>query len=418
MAYRLLDVAGHSGIERQDAIAARAVSPCLETPHHQIEKGLSMHTKKYLAARNAGGLLLCGLLLAPLAHADSAAPTLSSVLASSGIFAAGYISTGYTGSLNHGQTLSDRVFDSNANTFELNQAALILAHTPEQGFGGKVVMVGGSDAKVLNAFYGDGSSDLALFIAYAQYAYGPLTAIAGRFPALSGAELALEPLNTNISRSLMLALAQPVPLTGVRVNYQLSDSFTATVSLTNSDSFGSAAELDDNKQKAVEAGGAWTPSKAFKLALYNYYSKESDANGGKNDTVDLVASWQATQALQLVLNGDYKRAFDSTAAGPASLTYGAAGYLNYQFAPKWSSSLRLEALRLKNEDAGTATQVQEATLTGRYSATRDLRLLAEFRYDYASADHYADGTDPDTGAPILSKHATELGLTAIYTFGL
>ena len=377
-----------------------------------------MHASKPSGLRASAALLYVGLGAGFTALPAHAGPTLSEVLDNSGIFAAGYVAAGYTGGLNKGQALSDRVFDSNANTFELNQAGLILAHTPAEGFGGKVVLVGGSDAKVLNAFYGSGSSDLALFIAYAQYAYGPLIAIVGRFPALSGAELALEPLNSNISRSLMLGLAQPVPLTGVRVNYQLTDSFTATVSLTNSDSFGSAAAVDDNKQKSVEAGGAWTPSKAFKLAVYNYYSKESDADGGKNDIVDLVASWQATPALQLELNGDYKRVFEATAAGPASSTYGAAGYLNYQFAPKWSSSLRLEALRLKNQDSGAATNLEEATITGRYSATRNLRLLAEFRYDYASSPNYADGTDPDTGAPVLNKHDTEFGLTAIYSFGL
>jgi hypothetical protein len=381
-----------------------------------------MTKRQRTAARIPGYLLFCGsLLTAPgICSADSSpilGPTLSQVLDNSGIFAAGYVSAGYTGSFNKGQTLSDRVFDSNANTFELNQAALILAHMPAQGFGGKAVMVAGSDAKVLNAFYGSGSSDLALFIACVQYAIGPLTVIAGRFPALSGAELALEPLNTNISRSLVLALAQPVPLTGIRANYALTDDFTATISVTNSDSFGSAAALDDNKNKAIEAGGAYTPSKAFKLALYNYYSKETDANGGKNDIVDLVTSWQATDQLQLVLNTDYKRIFNTTSAGPASFTLGVDGYVNYQFDPKWSTSLRMEALQIKNQLTASSTELQEVTLTGRYSATRNLRLLAEVRFDHASADHFADGTLAD-GSAVLSKHDSEVGATVIYTFGL
>lgn len=368
------------------------------------------------ASRLAASFLLCGGCLAATARAADA-PTLSQVLDNSGIFAAGYVTAGYTGSFNKGQTLSDRVFDSNANTFELNQAALILAHTPAQGFGGKMVLVGGSDAKVLNAFYGSGSADLALFIAYAQYAHGPLTVIAGRFPALSGAELALEPLNTNISRSLVLALAQPVPLTGVRANYALGEDFTATISLTNSDAFGSAAAQDDNKNKAVEAGGAWTPGKDFKLAVYNYYSRESDANGGLNDVVDLVASWQATAQLQLVLNADYKRIVHTTAAGPAGSVLGADGYLNWQFDPHWKASLRLEALRLKNDDAGTSTELQEVTLTGTRSVGKHLRLLAEFRYDHSSTPNFADGTDA-AGATILGKHDSEVGVSMQYAFGL
>jgi hypothetical protein len=368
-------------------------------------------------SRLAASFLICGGLLAANARAADAVPTLSQVLDNSGIFAAGYLTAGYTGSFNKGQTLSDRVFDSDANSFELNQAALILAHTPAEGFGGKMVLVGGSDAKVLNSFYGSGSADLALFIAYAQYAHGPLTVIAGRFPALSGAELALEPLNTNISRSLVLALAQPVPLTGVRVNYALGEDFTATVSLTNSDAFGSAAAQDDNKNKAVEAGGAWTPGKAFKLAVYNYYSRESDANGGLNDMVDLVSSWQAGSQLQLVLNADYKRVVHTTAAGPAGSVLGADGYVNWKFDPAWSASLRLEALRLKNDDAGTSTELQEATLTGTRSVGKHLRLLAEFRYDHSSAPNFADGTDA-AGVTVLGKHDSELGISMQYAFGL
>lgn len=377
-----------------------------------------MNHRQTRAKRLGTSLLICGSLLAAAnARAAEAAPGLSQVLENSGIFAAGYLAAGYTGSFNKGQALSDRVFDGDANTFKLNQAALILAHTPAEGFGGKMVLVGGSDAKVLNAFYGSGGSDLALFIAYAQYASGPLTVIAGRFPALSGAELALEPLNTNISRSLLLALAQPVPLTGIRANYALGEDFTATVSITNSDAFGSAAALDDNKNKAVEAGGAWTPGKAFKLAVYNYYSKESDANGGLNDMVDLVGSWQASRQLQLVLNADYKRIVHTTTAGPAGSVLGAAGYVNWQFDPQWSASLRLEALQLKDDAAATSTRLQEATLTGRWSVTGNLRLLAEFRYDHASSPDFADGTDAG-GAAVLGKHDTEAGASVIYTFGL
>jgi len=350
-------------------------------------------------------------LTSNLARADSTA-SLAQILDNSGIFAAGYASAGYTAGFNKGQTLSARVFDRNSNSFELNQAALILAHAPDagDGFGGKLVMIAGSDARVFNAFYGSGSSDFALFIAQLQYASGPLTVTAGRFPALSGYELAPIALNDNLSRSLVLALAQPVPLTGVRASYKLSDEFTGVISISNSDSFGSAAALDDNKQKTLEFGGSFTPGNAFMLAVYDYYGVESQANGGKNDMLDLVASYQATPQLKLALNADYKRMFDTTPASDAGATYGAAAYATYQFAVAWSGSLRLEYLSLTDHLRQQSTQLQEVTATARYTASRHLRVLGEVRYDHASDKFFADGSD-------LGKHDSELRLNAIYSFG-
>lgn len=368
-----------------------------------------MTNRQRFITRHAGTFLICSSLLAAPAVSSAATNKTMQALEDSDIFVGGYAVAGYNGSFSNGQTLNAHVFDSNANSFELNQAALIVADTPDDGVGGKAVIVGGSDAKTLNAFYGSGSSDVAVFIAYAQYATGPLTVLAGRFPAMSGAELALAPLNTNISRSLVLALAQPVPLTGVRANYKFSESFTGTISVTNSDSFGSAAAIDDNKSKALELGGSFNPTKSFKLALYNYYAKESDANGGKNDYVDLVSSWMATDQLQLVANVDYKRVFNTTAGGPAGSTAGLAAYANYQFDSKWSSSLRVEALRLKNDATSSSTRLQEITLTGRYTVAHNFWLLGEFRYDHSSDSSFtfADGS-----------HQSEASASAVYTFGL
>src|SRR5690242_14501282 len=100
-----------------------------------------------------GLLAATGLATLP-ALSLAAAPTLSDMLGSSGISAAGHASGGYTFGFNKGQTLAGHAFDTDANTFALNQADLTLSSLPASGFGASVEMLAGSDAKVVNAALG------------------------------------------------------------------------------------------------------------------------------------------------------------------------------------------------------------------------------------------------------------------------
>lgn len=357
--------------------------------------------------------ILCALIIVwsstPTVATAQAAPDLTDILKASDIFAAGYVVSGYTENLNHGNIVSYHLFDADGDTFKLNQAALILAHLPEQGFGAKAVLVGGTDAKLLNAFYGSDSSDLALFIAELQYASGPLTVIAGRYPALSGAEVALAPLNTNISRSLVLTLAQPVPLTGVRALLKAGDALTLALGVANSNSFGTAAAVDDNPQKTLEVGFAFTPIPAFKLSVYDYVSREAAANGGKVNYVDLVCSYKATERLSLSLNGDYKTVDGGN-------TKGGAAYLSYQFSPGFATALRVEHVWQAAPGVSNTLRLDEVTLTGTYTLSSTFRLLAEVRHDHASRDVFSDGSSAND-ALVFKRTGGTVALSAVYSFG-
>ncbi|CAN7180164.1 outer membrane beta-barrel protein [Phenylobacterium sp. LjRoot225] len=114
---------------------------------------------------------------------------------------------------------------------------------------------------------------------------------------------------------------------------------------------------------------------------------------------------------------DYKKIFKTTVAGPKGVTKGVAGYINYQFTPKFGTSLRLEHLNLKNDVAGTSYNLDEAMLTGTYRATSNFRLNAEVRYDRGSVPAFADGFIAGTSTPRLSKHDGEVKVSAVYSFG-
>src|SRR5438552_11781477 len=129
-----------------------------------------------------------------LAQAKPApAPTLDKVLEASGISVSGYIDAGYTYAKN-GAGFTDRVFDTQNNSFGLNQFGLTVAKQPKEGFGGLVNLTVGKDAQVIHSFPegvttpptpASATSMFDVTQAYLQYAGGPLTVIAGKFVTLS-----------------------------------------------------------------------------------------------------------------------------------------------------------------------------------------------------------------------------------------
>ncbi len=367
--------------------------------------------KKYVGLlASAGALCLPSVV-------SAAGPSLSDVLVNSGISASGYIDSSYTEGFNKGSTLgggsaAGRTFDVKSDSFTFNQAALNIGYQPADGFGGFVNLIAGSDAKVINASYlGTASSDdeFALAQAYAQYATGNFTVIAGRFVTLSGYEVINSTLNTNISRSLLFQNAEPLVHTGVRASYKFSDLITAYLGLSNSALTGLAS--DDNKQKTLEAGGLLTPSKAVSVGLYEYYGFDGGDPTQKTSLTDLTASWQVLDPLQLALNLDYKKVYGLDGGGPAgNETYGVAGYVNYTFLSNLKGSLRGEYIKFRTD--GYSENNNEFTVTLDYSPAANFDLLGEVRADGSSNHIYPNGDATD-----LKGTESDIAIKAIYKFG-
>ena len=345
------------------------------------------------------GLLASAGVCLPI-MANAAGPTLDDVLTNSGITEAGHISASYTGGFNHGQTLAYRAFDYDANSFELNQAALTLSKLPTDGFGGLVNVTAGSDAKVINGSYGSGSGDFALTQAFVQYAHGPLTIIGGRFVTLAGAEVIDDSQDANISRSLLFTLAEPLVHTGVRASYAITGTTTAYLGVNNSALSGDA--LDGDKSKTVETGLAYASSdKKLAAAAYDYYGVDHST---KSNYLDLDLSYQVTDKLQLVANGDYFRFVGGSAlaepgtaiAAPGGYAAGLALYANYQFTDAWKGSLRGEYLTTKDMLATTAASgkasIAELTGTVGYNPVKSVTLLGEVRYDFSNSRTFPNPT--------------------------
>jgi len=335
------------------------------------------------------------------------------ILTHSGITASGHLSASYTDGFNKGQSLNYRTFDTNANTFEFNQAMLIVAKQPINGFGGLVNLLAGSDAKVVNAAYGNGSNaDFALLQAYLQYAHDNFSIIGGRYVTLAGNEVIDDSADTNISRSFLFQLVEPLVHTGVRASYALG-STTFYLGVNNGVYSGNA--VDTNKQKTLEAGVSLAPTSKSNLGIYDYYSHESGA--GLN-YADFVGSYQITQKLQFVLNGDWYSSHSTTAAEVNA--YGLAGYLNYTYNDRWKGSLRGEFVKTKNvvtcpKGDGKCT-LSEVTATVGYSPTAHFTVLGELRYDISGDRIYADPGSSPYSTNAYSNDQGNIAVKAIYSF--
>src|SRR2546423_5559686 len=241
-----------------------------------------------------------------LAQAKPApAPTLDKVLEASGISVSGYIDAGFTYAKN-GAGFTDRVFDGQQNSFALNQFGLTMAKQPKEGFGGLVNLTVGRDAQVIHSFpeanpaVPGSTSMFDITQAFAQYAGGPLTVIAGKFTTLHGTEVIASTGNTNISRSILFG-AIPFTHTGVRATWAVSDTVSLIAGVNN----GWDQLTDSNKAKTAELGVTLNPIKPLTITVSDYYGKETvpfatpGAADGKRNSFNVVASYTIIDPLTI-----------------------------------------------------------------------------------------------------------------------
>ncbi len=348
-----------------------------------------------------------------------AVPTLDKVLEASGISVSGYIDAGYTYSNRDIEAgigtpaVAPRVFDNQNNSFGLHQFGLTVAKQPKEGFGGLVNLTVGSDAQVIHSspesVLGPISSTFDVTQAYAQYARGPLTLIAGKFVTLQGTEVIWSPSNLNASRSILFG-AIPFTHTGVRGSWALNDQVTFYAGLNN----GWDQLTDPNKGKTLELGASLNPIKPLSVTVSGYGGKEptSATTNGTRTSLNAVASYTISDPLSVgleVLNVSQ----DNAGGGTTKQKYnGVAGYVTYMFTPKYRGVVRVESFNDKDGfHFNTAdTKYREVTLTGSYLAADNFEMRAEVRRDQATNTVFTDFN----GAP--SKTLMTVALQGLYKF--
>src|SRR5712691_6014377 len=198
--------------------------------HHER----TLYMKKLLIASAVSAAFAAPTVALAQAARD---PTLGQVLEASGLDVSGYLDAGYSYNNRNVETggFSDRVFDSQNNSFALHQFGLRVAKQPSRGFGGVVNITAGADAQVIHAFPETTAGAGSMFDitqAYGQYSTGALTLMAGKFVTLAGSEVIWSPSNGNFSHSILFG-AIPFTHTGVRAGYAVSDTVSLYGGINN-----------------------------------------------------------------------------------------------------------------------------------------------------------------------------------------
>lgn len=346
-------------------------------------------------------------------------PSLGAIMGASGISVSGYIDTSYnylsgSGKFTDMAGTSNRVFDTERNSFSLNMIDITVSRLPTEGFGGLVNLNFGPDAQVITAT-GTNRDEFDIQAAYVHYASGPLMVIAGKYGTMAGAEMIKSPANLNYSRSILFGYAMPFTHTGVRAMYAVGDKLTLMAGVNNG--WDALKETTPDSRKTLELGVSTTPIKSLVIAASAYVGKEPRTmmmDGGPVGTrtlFDVVATYNVTDALSFVLNYDYASQENADDMGMKAEWSGVAGYANFKFSDKWRVALRAETFEDTHGFRTGVTQTwDEATLTLAYMPSADVELRGEVRADKSDQQSFmqSDGTAKDS--------QSSAGLQAIYKF--
>ncbi len=234
------------------------------------------------------------------AHAaGSPAETLAQMLAASGLTESGYVAASYYDS-SGGNTYHQ--FDTEHDSFQLDQAGLTLAYQPQQGFGAVVNVIAGNDAKIVNAAESasaTSSDSFDLLQGFIQYASGALTVQAGKFTTLAGAEVIAPTGNTSFSRSLLF-YAEPMTHTGLRATYAVNSTLSVIVGINNGWNYTSI----NAGSKTGEFGIALAPLKPLSITAQAYIGTDP-VDLARRTLFDTVWTYDATPALSFIVSYDW-----------------------------------------------------------------------------------------------------------------
>ncbi|KPM49317.1 porin [Jiulongibacter sediminis] len=340
----------------------------------------------------------------------------------------GYVDTYYFANFNgvsgQGANLGasgfERIFDHNANSFQVGLAQMMATY--EAGpVTGVIDLVFGNHADLGN--YGNvsgplGGTGTALAIkqAFASWAMTDKVSLtAGQFGTNVGYEVIDAPVNYNYSLSNLFGNG-PFYHTGIKLDVAPSDGFAFMVGINN----GLDSKDDNNAAKGVMAQVYLAPTDGWDLYL-NYFGTNE---GTKDDPFtytwfDITTSYQVTDKFLVGLNAVPYGAAKAGSADPLTW-WGAALYLNSDFTDKFGLGLRAErfdnsegGIYLINGD-GAGAAVTSLTLTANINITDHLMLKPEIRMDsYSPSDNSSWLVDGD-GAGTNSQ--TTAGAAMIFHF--
>jgi hypothetical protein len=336
-----------------------------------------------------------------------------------------------------------RSYDVTANSFSINQAAIILERAPDPSngrrFGARVDLQYGQATETLQ---GSAVNELRpqayrnLFQAYGTYVAplgSGLTVDFGKWASALGPEGNYSKDQINYSRSYFFNFL-PFYHMGFRAAYNVSPKLTVAYWLVN----GANQSEDFNGFKSQNFEFVLKPNTSFTWTSNYYFGQESrdvasllnpgfptqptqpglpvtnisPEPDGREHIFDNYASWSVNKNLTLAGEFDYviNRQFQNSA--PAHVT-GGATYARYQLTPKAALAARGEYLSDRGGLFSGVTQaLKETTVTYEYRIAGGLSSRLEWRRDFSNQPFFLTGTPG-----ILKKEQNTATLGLIWWWG-
>jgi hypothetical protein len=308
---------------------------------------------------------------------------------------------------------SARVFDNDANSFTVNDAALFISRDkPDENLGFMVDVDFGKTGQVVdNATWwkssssdtgGFGSSDFfnlrEAYITYKVPVGDGVTLKAGKFVTLMGEEVikTWTNFNFNISNSILFGYAIPFTHTGLLASFPVGSIVSIDAGVVN----GWDDVVDNNQGKTFIGGLGITPTDSFSMYFAGSYGVEEPHNEhSKRGGLTGVFTLKASDALTFIVDADYFNESDYPDYGESALWYGVAGYAIYKATDRLTLSLRPEVFvdsdgtrglnNVPNPNlASNAGTVWEITPTVSYQLTSGLLWRGEYRHDESNKQFF------------------------------
>jgi hypothetical protein len=315
-----------------------------------------------------------------------------------------------------------RAYDTRANVFGLQQAAVVVESAPnvDEGrrFGARIdLQFGQATETVQGSAANEPRPDVYRHIwqAYGTYVFPVgrgLQTDFGKFASNLGYETNYAKDNNNFSRAYLFNFL-PFYHSGLRMTLPLNDKVSVMYMLTN----GIQQTEDFNDFKSNHVTAIVKPTGKVSWTVNCYFGQEQSDAGeptgpdGYFRVFDTYVAYTATDALSVGLDVNYVTN-EANKADPTTALQGTGLYARYQVAAPAAFALRYERLDDEGLFGGIDQVLQELTLTAEYKFADGFLLRGEFRRDWSNEPFFT-GAEPDD----LRRHQNTALVGLVWWFG-
>jgi len=288
-----------------------------------------------------------------------------------------------------------RAYDTRANTFGIQQAALVVDAAPDvdagRRYGVRVdLQFGQATETVQGGAANEPRPDVYRHIwqLYGSYVIpagdNVLQADFGKFASMLGYETNYAKDNQAFSRAYLFNFL-PFYHAGLRLTFPVTDTVSVLYMLTN----GIQQTEDFNDFKSNHIAAILKPVPIFTWTV-NYYFGQEQPDGGEPGGPDgffqvFDTYVTVTPTAALTLGGDVNYVTgEVNRADPSLALQGLALYGRYQLTGAAALAVRYERLDDEGLFGGIDQLLQEVTVTGEYELADGFMLRAEFRRDWSN----------------------------------